>query len=43
MGRNNLWMDNALLEKEMLNSSEIDELMAGEKKSIPEEIDAGTS
>jgi cell division protease FtsH len=29
-------MANALLEKETLNSSEIDELMAGVKKSIPE-------
>jgi len=36
-------MANALLEKETLNSSEIDELMAGGKKSIPEEIDTGTS
>ena len=36
-------MANALLEKETLNSSEIDELMAGGKKPIPEEIDAGTS
>jgi cell division protease FtsH len=36
-------MANALLEKETLNSSEIDELMAGGKKSIREEIDAGTS
>ena len=35
-------MANALLEKETLNSGEIDELMAG-GKSIPEEIDAGTS
>jgi hypothetical protein len=31
------------LEKETLNISEIDELMAGGKKPIPEEIDAGTS
>ena len=31
-------MANALLEKETLNSSEIDELMAGGKKSIPEEM-----
>jgi cell division protease FtsH len=36
-------MANALLEKETLNSSEIDELMGGGKKSIPKEIDAGTS
>jgi cell division protease FtsH len=36
-------MANALLEKETLNSGEIDELMACGKKSIPEEIDAGTS
>jgi cell division protease FtsH len=36
-------MANALLEKETLNSGEIEELMAGGKKSIPEEIDAGTS
>ncbi len=36
-------MANALLEKETLNGREIDELMAGGKKSIPEEIDAGTS
>jgi hypothetical protein len=36
-------MANALLEKETLNSTEIDELMTSGKKSIPEEIDAGTS
>ena len=36
-------MANALLKKETLNSGEIDGLMAGGKKSIPEEIDAGTS
>jgi ATP-dependent Zn protease len=36
-------MANALLEKETLNSSEIDELMAGGKKLIPEAIDAGIS
>jgi len=36
-------MANALLEKETLSGREIDELMAGGKKSIPEEIDAGTS
>jgi len=36
-------MANALLEKETLNSGEIDELMAGGKKSIPKEIDAGRS
>jgi len=35
-------MANALLEKETLNSREIDELMACVKKSIPEEIDDGT-
>ena len=29
-------MANALLEKVTLNSNEIDELMTGEKKSIPE-------
>jgi cell division protease FtsH len=34
---------NALLEKETLNSSEIDELMACGEKPIPEDIDAGTS
>jgi len=33
----------ALLEKETLNSSEIDEIMAGGEKSIPEGIGAGTS
>jgi len=33
----------ALLEKETLNSSELDEIMAGGEKSIPEGIDAGTS
>jgi cell division protease FtsH len=36
-------MANALLEKETLNSTEIDELMAGGKKPLPEKIDAGTS
>jgi len=36
-------MAHALLEKETLNSGEIDVLMAGGKKSIPEEIDAGIS
>ncbi|RLB19629.1 MAG: cell division protein FtsH [Deltaproteobacteria bacterium] len=34
-------MANALLEKETLNSGEIDELMAEVKKPLPEEIDAG--
>ena len=34
---------NALFEKETLNSREIDELMAGVKKSIPEETDDGAS
>ena len=34
---------NALLEKETLNSSEIDKLIPGGKKSIPEGMDAGTS
>jgi cell division protease FtsH len=33
----------ALLEKETLNSSELDEIMAGWEKSIPEGIGAGTS
>ncbi|MBW1783410.1 MAG: cell division protein FtsH, partial [Deltaproteobacteria bacterium] len=32
----------ALLEKETLNSSDIDELMAGVKNFIPEEIEAET-
>jgi len=36
-------MANALLKKETLNSPEIDALMTGGKKSIPEEIDAGTT
>ena len=36
-------MANALLEKETLNSSEIDELMAAGKKPISGEIDPGTS
>ena len=36
-------MANALLEKETLNSGEIDELMAGGKKSIQKKIDAGRS
>jgi cell division protease FtsH len=36
-------MANALLEKETLNSSEIDELMAGGKKPIPKQIAVGTS
>jgi len=35
-------MANALLEKETLNSCEIDELMAGGKRSIPEGINSGT-
>jgi cell division protease FtsH len=34
---------NALLEKETLNSSEINELMAGGEKPIAEETDARTS
>ena len=33
----------SLLEKETLNSGEIDELMAGGKQSMPKEIEAGTS
>jgi hypothetical protein len=36
-------MANALLEKETLNSGEIDVLMAGNLKPIPEKIDAGRS
>jgi cell division protease FtsH len=36
-------MAHALLAKETLNSSEIDELMAGGEKPIPEDIAAGTS
>jgi hypothetical protein len=36
-------MANALLKKETLNGIEIDELMASGKKSIPKQIDAGTS
>jgi cell division protease FtsH len=36
-------ISDALLEKETLNSSEMDELMAGGKRSMPEEMDAGTS
>jgi len=36
-------MANALLEKETLNTKDIDEIIAGGKKSIPEKIDARTS
>ncbi len=36
-------MANALLEKETLNSDDIDEIMASGEKSIPEEMDAKTS
>ena len=36
-------MANAFLAKETLNGSEIDEIMAGGKKFIPEETDAGIS
>jgi hypothetical protein len=36
-------MADALLEKETLNSGEIDEIIAGVKKSIPEGMDIGAS
>jgi hypothetical protein len=36
-------MANGLLEKETLDSGDIDDIMASGKKSIPEEMDARTS